>query len=111
MLPYLCIKDAKEHLLATVKRMNVLKLQEKGLLLTYRQSCSTSWLELTFLDPTKSATGLLNDAEVGSHTDVIVVEEIEMPERVLLAAGASSSTNKNATHLFASVDRETMEST
>ena len=36
MLPYLCIKDAKEHMLGTVKRMNVLKLQDKGLLLTYR---------------------------------------------------------------------------
>ena len=33
--------------------MNSLKLKEKGLQLTYKQSCSTSWLELEVIDFSK----------------------------------------------------------
>ena len=36
LLPNVCIRDAKANLLQTVLRMNVLKLKDKGLLLSYR---------------------------------------------------------------------------
>ena len=51
MLPNLCIRDAKEALMDTVRRMNALKLKERGLKMTYRQRCSTSWLEVEIIEP------------------------------------------------------------
>ena len=51
LLPNLCIADAKKGLMGTIERTNKTKLDQKGLKLTYHQSCSTSWLELTVTKP------------------------------------------------------------
>lgn len=51
LLPNLCIADAKKALMGTIEKTNKIKLAQKGLKLTYHQSCSTSWLELTVTKP------------------------------------------------------------
>lgn len=51
LLPNLCIKDAKIGLIKAIERMNALKLNDKGLQITYCSGWCTSWLELTVIRP------------------------------------------------------------
>ena len=45
-LPNLCIKDAKGALITAIARQNRIKLGDRGLKMSYRQGCLSSWLEI-----------------------------------------------------------------
>ena len=53
LLPNLCIADAKKGLITAVTRQNRIKLSDRGLKLSYRQGCMTSWLEMEIIDKEK----------------------------------------------------------
>ena len=94
VLPYICIKDAKQNLLETMNRMNILKLKEKGLSIVYRQSCSTSWFEISVITNERNK----KDEEAGNHPVVMVEEIVELPDIKLLGAGGRSSSSGEESH-------------
>ena len=53
LLPNLCVSDGKSGLISAIERQNRIKLREKGLVLTYVQGWSMSWLELSVIGVAK----------------------------------------------------------
>ena len=52
--PNLCISEAKKHFLKNIHQLNDEILNRKGLMLNYREKCSTSWLEIELLEKSYS---------------------------------------------------------
>lgn len=45
-VPNICVKEAKEQFLKEIATMNSTRLNPKGLNLSYKSECSTSWVFL-----------------------------------------------------------------
>lgn len=50
LCPYICISDAKKHLLENIERMNKNIFSPRGLELSYQQLCCTSFLQIKIVD-------------------------------------------------------------
>ena len=73
--------------------MNILKLKDKGLSIVYRQTCSTSWFEISVINERSK-----NDEEAGQLPAVMVEEIVELPDTKLLGAGGRSSSSGEESH-------------
>ena len=73
--------------------MNILKLKDKGLSIVYRQSCSTSWFEISVISERNK-----KDEEAGTHPAVIIEEIVELPDIKLLGTGGRSSSSGEECH-------------
>ena len=73
--------------------MNILKLKDKGLSIVYRQSCSTSWFEISVVNERSK-----KDEEAGKLPAVMVEEIVELPDVKLLGAGGRSSSSGEENH-------------
>ena len=59
MFPYCCISEARLSLEESLRRANQSTLLRKNLRISYRQKCSTSWLEIEVLNKEEEPLGVV----------------------------------------------------
>ena len=78
LCPWICIRDAQEQLFNDIKNINETIFNERGLKISYKNICLTSWLQIDLLDYNSLNNTL--DASADEHSKEKINELAEIKE-------------------------------